>query len=78
MTKGRPSSSRTPNPLRTARAVEKTPQRATHTLVLTLSRLEGTQTSGKRPHTWENKKCVWVRFISDLQQVNTEKVIAMA
>lgn len=45
MTKGRSSKSRAPNPLRTARAVEKTPQRATHTFVLTLSDLEETQTS---------------------------------
>lgn len=77
MTKGRSSKSRAPNPLRTARAVEKTPQRATHTFVLTLSNLEETQTSANIS-TDERNVCVRGRLISNLQQVNMEKVIAMA
>lgn len=44
MTNGWPSNSNNPNPLRTARLVDRTPQHATHTLVLTLSDLQESRT----------------------------------
>lgn len=73
MTKGWSSNNKAPKPLRTARPVEKTPQDATHTFVLTLSNLKANRHQKDRytqhalhdipnkifyqPPTWDDWKC---------------------